>query len=103
MKIAKVLGIVCVVVVSSKTQLLEVLNVIPTVQALSVSSRNMRLWKVKCVRVRLCVDVSSFYVLFSRCNLNLLHVSSFLVLSVIYYRTLFLRIVRLMVVKGIAF
>jgi hypothetical protein len=48
-KIAKVLGIVCVVVVSSKTQLLEVLSVIPTVQALSVSSRNMRLWKVQCV------------------------------------------------------
>jgi hypothetical protein len=61
-KIAKVLGIVCVVVVSSKTQLLEVLSVIPTVQALSVSSRNMRLWKVQracsvCVCVCICVCV----------------------------------------------
>jgi hypothetical protein len=61
-KIAKVLGIVCVVVVSSKTQLLEVLSVIPTVQALSVSSRNMRLWKVQracgvCVCVCVCICV----------------------------------------------
>jgi hypothetical protein len=53
---------VCVVVVSSKTQLLEVLSVIPTVQALSVSSRNMRLWKVQracgfvCVCICVCVE-----------------------------------------------
>ena len=37
----------CVVVVSSKSQLLEVLSAVPAVQALSISSRNMRLWKVR--------------------------------------------------------
>jgi hypothetical protein len=57
-KIAKVLGIVCVVVVSSKSQLLEVLSAVPAVQALSVSSRNMRLWKVRYITVRYCLHVS---------------------------------------------
>ena len=45
-KIAKALGLLCVVVVSSKVQLLEVLQGVPTLQALSVTSRNMRLWKI---------------------------------------------------------
>ena len=45
-KIAKSLGLVCIVVVSSKVQLLDVLKGLPTLQALSVSSRNMRLWKI---------------------------------------------------------
>mmetsp|Transcript_4803 Transcript_4803/g.4958 ORF Transcript_4803/g.4958 Transcript_4803/m.4958 type:complete len:467 (+) Transcript_4803:1574-2974(+) len=45
-KIAKVLGILCVVVVSSKVQLVDVLKAVPGVQALSVSSRNMKLWKI---------------------------------------------------------
>ena len=46
LKIAKALGLQCIVVVSSKVQLLEVLRAVPAVQALSVSSRNMRLWKI---------------------------------------------------------
>jgi indole-3-glycerol phosphate synthase len=46
LKIAKALGLLCIVVVSSKVQLLDVLRAVPTVQALSVSSRNMRLWKI---------------------------------------------------------
>lgn len=46
-KIAKVLGLLCIVVVSSKVQLLEVLSAVPAVQSLSVSSRNMKLWKVR--------------------------------------------------------
>jgi indole-3-glycerol phosphate synthase len=45
-KVGKALGIMCIVVVSSKSQLLDVLAGVPDVQAISVSSRNMRLWKV---------------------------------------------------------
>jgi indole-3-glycerol phosphate synthase len=45
-KTAKALGMMCMVVVSSKQQLLDVLKGVPTLQALSVTSRNMRLWKV---------------------------------------------------------
>ena len=57
-KIAKVLGILCIVVVSSKVQLLEVLNVVPSVQSLSISSRNMKLWKVR-VRVNFFIISNS--------------------------------------------
>ena len=45
-KIALSLGITCVVVVSSKNQLIEVINEVQGLQAISVTSRNMRIWKV---------------------------------------------------------
>ena len=39
----------CVVVVANKVQLLEVLREVKGVRVISVTNRNMRLWKV-CVR-----------------------------------------------------
>jgi len=45
-KIALSLGITCVVVVSSKNQLITVINEVHVLQAISVTSRNMRIWKV---------------------------------------------------------
>lgn len=46
-KTAKALGMGCMVVVSSKQQLLDVIKGVQGLQALSVTSRNMRLWKVR--------------------------------------------------------
>jgi indole-3-glycerol phosphate synthase len=51
-KIAKAFGLTCIVVVSSKVQLLDVLANVPDLQALSVTSRNMRLWKVRITSIR---------------------------------------------------
>lgn len=48
-KIGRAIGdLMCVAVVSSKSQLLELLapGAVPGLQAVSISSRNMRLWKV---------------------------------------------------------
>eukprot|EP01041_Mallomonas_annulata_P005863 gene5863-11839_t len=45
-KTAKALSLSCIVVVASKTQLMSVLEEVPTLEYLSVTSRNMRLWKV---------------------------------------------------------
>lgn len=45
-KVAKSLGLCAIIVVASKPQLLSVLSEVIGWQAVSVSSRNMRLWKV---------------------------------------------------------
>ena len=45
-KIAKKISLEIVVVVSSVPQLLEVINKVPELEILSISSRNMRLWKI---------------------------------------------------------
>ena len=45
-KIALSLGITCIIVVSSKIQLITVINEVQGLQAISVTSRNMRIWKV---------------------------------------------------------
>lgn len=45
-KTAKVLGLGSIITVASKSQLLEVLKNVPGVQMISVTSRNMRLWKI---------------------------------------------------------
>jgi hypothetical protein len=48
-KISKAIGdLMCIAVVSSRNQLLDVLapGAVPGLQAISVTSRNMRLWKV---------------------------------------------------------
>lgn len=45
-KVAKAFNILCIVVVSSKQQLLSVVQTIPDLQAVSVSSRNMKVWKI---------------------------------------------------------
>ena len=45
-KIGKALGLAFVVVVSSKTQMLDVLQNVAGVEMISVTSRNMRLWKL---------------------------------------------------------
>jgi indole-3-glycerol phosphate synthase len=44
-KIAKTLGMSCVVVVASKVQALDVLANVAGLEAMSVTSRNMRIWK----------------------------------------------------------
>lgn len=41
------LGLLCIVVVSSKPQLIEVVNTVPGLQVISVSSRNMRQWRLQ--------------------------------------------------------
>lgn len=46
LKIGKAVGITCVVVVNSKVQMLEMLEKVPGLEAISVTSRNFRLWKV---------------------------------------------------------
>lgn len=45
-KIASSLGVLCVVVVSSKVQLIDVVTNVIGLKAISVTSRNMRIWKV---------------------------------------------------------
>ena len=48
-KISKAIGeLMCIAVVSSRNQLLDLLapGAVPGLQAISVTSRNMRLWKV---------------------------------------------------------
>ena len=45
-KIANSLGVLCVVVVSSKVQLMDVVTNVTGLKAISVTSRNMRIWKV---------------------------------------------------------
>lgn len=47
LKISKAIGnLMCVVVVSSKVQLLDIIKNVPGLEAISVTSRNMQLWKV---------------------------------------------------------
>jgi indole-3-glycerol phosphate synthase len=45
-RVADTLGMSVIVVVSSKSQILDVLQNLPRLEALSVSGRNMRIWKV---------------------------------------------------------
>lgn len=45
-KVAKALGVTVIVVVSSKQQLLDVLSEVPEIEIISVSNRNMKLWKI---------------------------------------------------------
>lgn len=58
-KTAKVLGLNTIVVVNSKEQLLAVLEGIPVVEAISVSSRNMKLWKIDTGRGQRILDDAS--------------------------------------------
>ena len=45
-KIAKTLQMTCLITCGSKTQLLSVLQHVSGLEAVSVTSRNLRLWKV---------------------------------------------------------
>lgn len=55
-KTAKALGLNSIIVVNSKEQLLAVLEGIPAVEAISVSSRNMKLWKIDTGRGQRILD-----------------------------------------------
>jgi len=46
-KITKAVGLTAIVVVSSKPQLMNLLTQVPEVEAISVTSRNMKLWKIQ--------------------------------------------------------
>ena len=61
-KTAKALGLSVIVVVSSKGQLLQVLAQMPPecVDAVSVTSRNMRVWKVQCMCSIIYIYISDF-------------------------------------------
>ena len=61
-KVAKALGITCLVVASTVPQAMTVLDEVASLQALVVSGRNHRLWKVdpgKTMRILQDMDVAS--------------------------------------------